>query len=92
MNKFLLITIIYFFNFNAFAQLDNNGNWISEFKNTKMNLCSKAMQKGKPLEIKRFKESVSYIYDGYLNSRLFGIYKNVDEGRKYLSKLDDFCE
>ena len=31
-------------------------------------------------------------FDGYLNPRLFGIYKNVDEGRKYLSKLDDFCE
>ena len=88
MNKFLLITIIYFFNFNAFAQLDDNGNWISEFKNTKMNLCSKAMQKGKPLEIKRFKESVSYIYDGYLYySVIFLTNKNLSITKCQRAKL-----
>ena len=55
-------------------------------------ICTYTKLDCKGEEVYAFFTGYSNHFDGYLNPRLFGIYKNVKDGKKHLSKFDDFCE
>ena len=74
--RVLIFIILILFNFKSFADLKDTDKWSKEFKKTNIKLCSKAIQFGKPLEIFRFKKSVTYIYKGHLYYSLIDFSEN----------------